>query len=214
VNAYLTYAACAAASYFVGAVPFGYLVAKARGVDIRRVGSGNIGATNVFRTMGKGPGILTLVLDALKGFLPVWLLPVLAAAYSSPPHPQFLKLVCACAAVAGHNWPVTLRFKGGKGVATSAGALLAVSPLAVGISAAAWVILVFATRIVSVGSIVAAISLSVCGWLFHAEEGLLIPVAFSLLAMLGIWRHRANIGRLVRGKENRFTFRKRSRPGS
>lgn len=214
MNAYLTYAVCAAASYLLGAIPFGYVVARARGIDIRRVGSGNIGATNVFRTLGKGPGMLTLVLDALKGFLPVWLFPLLAAEYSLPAHGRALKLVCACAAVAGHNWPVTLRFKGGKGVATSAGALLAVSPAAVGISSAAWVIGVFATRIVSVGSIAAALSLGACGWLFHAGEGLLIPIAFSLLAILGIWRHRANIGRLVRGEENRFHFPKRSHDGT
>ncbi|NQT94288.1 MAG: glycerol-3-phosphate 1-O-acyltransferase PlsY [Lentisphaerae bacterium] len=209
MRVYLTYAVCAAAAYLVGAVPFGYLVAKSRGIDIRKAGSGNIGATNVFRALGKGPGILTLVLDALKGFIPVFLFPILAAAWATVPTPQALRLLCACAAVAGHNWPVTLGFRGGKGVATSAGALLAVSPVAVGISLGVWILVVLLTRIVSVSSIAAALSLSVCGWVFHAKGGMLIPVAFSLLAVVGIWRHRANIGRLVRGEENRFDFPKR-----
>ena len=118
-------AGCALASYLLGSVPFGYLVARLKGMDIRRHGSGNIGATNVFRCVGKGWGLLTFACDTLKGFGAAFLIPRVAAPFLPPDGLQALGIGCACLAVAGHNWPAFLRFKGGKGVATSAGVLLA-----------------------------------------------------------------------------------------
>ena len=124
-----------AASYLMGSVPFGLLIAKARGVDLRHSGSGNIGATNVFRCVGKGWGVLALVLDALKGFVPAFCGPMVAFCQFGESVPPWLGVACGLAAVAGHNWPVWLGFKGGKGVATSAGMALGVAPGAGGVRA-------------------------------------------------------------------------------
>jgi len=191
-------------SYLVGAIPNGLLVARARGVDIRKVGSGNIGATNVFRSVGKCWGILTFVGDALKGYIPSFFFPLLAC---SPP--PWLGLACGCAAIAGHNWPVYLRFKGGKGIATSAGVLLGVAPAAVGIGLGGWILLFVTTRYVSVASIGAAILVPASAWLLYSADDLVLPIVLSLLGVLAVWRHRTNIKRLLGGEENRFDFRKK-----
>lgn len=193
-------------SYLLGAVPFGLLVARARGIDIRKVGSCNIGATNVFRCVGKGWGILTFLLDALKGFVPACLFPLLLGRLTGQPAPPASGLVFMLLAIAGHNWPVYLGFKGGKGVATSAGGLLGVAPAAVGIGLAVWVAVFALSRYVSVASIVAAAAVAVSAWLLYASAGLLIPIAMTLLAAVLIVRHRANIRRLMQGTENRFEF--------
>lgn len=194
------------AAYLVGAIPFGLLIARLRGVDIRQVGSGNIGATNVFRSIGKGWGILTFVCDALKGFLPAYAFPALAARLGPENiSTAGLAMVCAALTVVGHNWPVYLRFKGGKGVATSAGALLALAPGAVGAGLLAWLLVFLTTRYVSVASIAAAGAVAGAGW-FLADW----PTAL-LLTLLGaavIWRHQANIHRLRAGTELQFQFRK------
>ena len=129
----LIYSFGGALAYLLGAIPFGLLIARANGVDIRKVGSGNIGATNVFRALGKKWGILAFTCDALKGFIPASLFPFLAKTIGAPGDDSVLSLVCACLAIAGHNWPVYLRFKGGKGVATSVGALIGLAPSAAGI---------------------------------------------------------------------------------
>ena len=129
----MIYSVCGILAYLLGAIPFGLLIARARGVDIRAVGSGNIGATNVFRAVGKGWGILAFACDALKGFIPVSVFPLLAKTLGAFDGDAVLPLVCACLAIAGHNWPVYLRFKGGKGVATSVGALIGLAPVAAGI---------------------------------------------------------------------------------
>ena len=149
------------ASYLLGAVPFGLIVARARGVDIRKVGSGNIGATNVFRSVGKPWGILVYALDMLKGWAPAALFPGLVAniAGAAPLH---LDLACGLAAVAGHNWPVYLRFKGGKGVATTSGVLLGVSPTCMGLGLLTWIVVFVTSRYVSVASMVAAIVVAAC----------------------------------------------------
>jgi glycerol-3-phosphate acyltransferase PlsY len=139
------------AAYFLGAVPFGLLVSKARGVDIRKVGSGNIGATNVFRSVGKSWGLLTLLLDALKGFLPAHLFPLAAAHMMTVPSPVWLPLACGCAAVVGLNWPVYIGFKGGKGIATTAGALLGFAPAPLGIGVLTFAVVFGLSRYVSLG---------------------------------------------------------------
>lgn len=198
-------------SYLLGAIPNGYLIGRMRGVDVRTVGSGNIGATNVLRSLGRGWGALTFTLDVLKGFLPAFLAPILAAQTGGVAAPKALALCCGAAAVAGHNWPVYLRFKGGKGVATSAGALLGVVPACVGFAFVGWVLSFLATRYVSVASMVGAVVLVIACWVRYGTTPLWLPVALSVLGCLVIWRHRGNIQRLRQGTESRASFgRKRS----
>ena len=120
-----------------------------------------------------------------------------------------LAIACACAAVAGHNWPIYLRFKGGKGVATSAGVLIGIAPLAVVIGIITWILLVLTTRYVSIASLAAAGIIAASGWFIYAKSGIAVPVFLTFLAALIIWRHRANIQRLIKGNENRFEFKKK-----
>ena len=194
-----------AASYLMGSVPFGLLIAKARGVDLRHSGSGNIGATNVFRCVGKGWGVLALVLDALKGFVPAFCGPMVAFCQFGESVPPWLGVACGLAAVAGHNWPVWLGFKGGKGVATSAGMALGVAPGAVGIGLAAFALVVVATRWVSLASMLGCVAATAAGWWLYrgGEKGWLVWV-LGAMTVLVVWRHRANIGRLVKGTEPRI----------
>ena len=118
-----------------------------------------------------------------------------------------LAVTCAALAIVGHNWPVYLRFKGGKGIATSLGALIGMAPAAAGVSAVCWIILFAATRYVSVASIAAAACAGIAGWFFYYQPGgLLLPLVLTLLAALAIWRHKANIQRLLNGTEHRFQF--------
>ena len=198
-----------AAAYLAGAVPFGFLIARARGVDIRTVGSGNVGATNVFRSVGKGWGILTFVCDALKGFLPAFFFPALARAWTGIEPPAVFAMLCGMAAIVGHNWPVFLRFKGGKGIATSAGALLGAAPPAVGVGLAGWLVVFLLTRYVSVASVAAAALVPAAGWWLYGRQGCALPALLTLLGALAIWRHRGNLQRLRAGTEHRFDFRKR-----
>lgn len=204
----------ALASYLLGAVPFGFLIARMRGVDIRRVGSGNIGATNVFRSVGKTWGILTFLCDALKGFIPAFLFPGLAAHSTGLPQSHGLGLLCGCCAIAGHNWPVYLGFRGGKGVATSAGALVGIAPLLTALGFGTWLATFFLSRYVSLASIVAALVIGVACWLPSLRTGLLVPSALTGLALLTIWRHTANIRRLLAGTEHRFRSGHEPRPAA
>ncbi len=188
------------ASYLIGAIPFALLIARTQGVDIRHVGSGNVGATNVFRSVGKGWGILTFVADVAKGWLPA-ALPGWLAAEALPINAG---LLCGCAAIIGHNWPVYLRFKGGKGVATSAGVLLGVAPLAVLIGLIAWVVTFALGRYVSVASICAATAIPVAGWVLYGAENPVLATVLTGLGGLVIVRHRTNIQRIRAGTEHRF----------
>jgi glycerol-3-phosphate acyltransferase PlsY len=187
-------------AYLLGAVPFGVLVARSRGIDIRTQGSGNIGATNVFRCVGKGWGVFTFVLDALKGFVPAYFFRQWGGL-----GPEY-GVLFGFAAIIGHTFPVYLKFKGGKGVATSAGMLLGVAPLAVGFGFLSWVICLVLSRYVSLSSIIAAIVVAVAAW--FQDDGLVVQVALTLLALLVTWLHRANIVRLLNGTENRFGKKK------
>ncbi|MBN2704671.1 MAG: glycerol-3-phosphate 1-O-acyltransferase PlsY [Pontiellaceae bacterium] len=187
-------------AYFLGAMPFGLLVAKSRGVDIRRHGSGNIGATNVFRVVGKGWGVFTFVLDALKGFIPAYVFPRLVCL-----DPEW-GVLFGIVAILGHTFPVFLKFKGGKGVATSAGMLLGVAPAAVGIGFLCWVLCLVFSRIVSLSSILAAVAVAISVW--WMDNGLTVRIALSVLSLLVIWLHRANIKRLMNGTEHRFGKKK------
>jgi len=206
------YAVFTLAGYLLGAVPFAYLFARLKGVDIRTVGSGNVGATNVFRSVSKGLGIATFAADVLKGFVPAFFFPMLAERWACLEAGPGLALLCGCAAIVGHNWPVFLRFKGGKGVATSAGMLLGVAPAAVGIGLATWILVFAATRYVSVASIVAAVAVPATAWWMSARGARLLPAVLTVLGALIIWRHRSNLRRLARGEEHRWQKRPRVNP--
>ena len=184
-------------AYLFGAIPFGLLVAKSKGVDIRSQGSGNIGATNVLRVIGKGWGIFTLILDALKGFIPAFFFPMLGKL-----DPEW-GVLFGLAAIVGHTFPVYLKFKGGKGVATSAGMLLGVAPVAVGVGILVWVVCMVIWRYVSLASMAAAATIAVAVWIVE-DKGLIINIALTILGAMVIWLHRANIRRLLNGTESRM----------
>ncbi|MFU8780274.1 MAG: glycerol-3-phosphate 1-O-acyltransferase PlsY [Kiritimatiellia bacterium] len=190
-------------SYLLGSIPFGLLIAKSRGIDIRAVGSGNIGATNVMREVGKSWGIITLILDALKGLIAAIVLPTLAG-YAGP---DWLPLACGFTAILGHSFPLYLKFKGGKGVATSAGVLIGVAPAAFGVGIGVFAVLFALFRYVSLGSIAAAIVVPVASFLFErlkVEPDYFTTYVLVVLGVIVIWRHRANIRRLLAGTENRI----------
>lgn len=189
------------ASYLLGAVPFGLLMVRGlKGVDLRTVGSGNIGATNAMRVLGKPLGLVAFVLDLAKGFVPVLLL----APWSAGPQDQALaQLLCGAAAVLGHCFPVYLNFKGGKGVATGCGAIAAVEPLVLLAGGAAWLVTLATTRYVSLASIVmGGVFTAAAAWLRPGDG----PFIFGcgLLALLILGRHRANVGRMLRSEEPRI----------
>jgi glycerol-3-phosphate acyltransferase PlsY len=195
-------------AYLLGSIPFGYLLVRARsGKDIRAMGSGNIGATNVARTSGWSIGVATLALDAAKGFFAVWLMGRLST------NIRFIMLA-ALAAIAGHIFPVWLRFSGGKGVATAAGAFLAICWPAVVAAVAVFLIVALFWRYVSLASVSAAASLPLLVYILYAP-GHAPPVTVSagtlLAAALIILKHKENITRLMAGTEPRFEMgRKRS----
>jgi acyl phosphate:glycerol-3-phosphate acyltransferase len=182
-------------SYFIGSIPTGLLLARACGVDIRAAGSGNIGATNVYRTLGRSVGVLTLVGDCLKGLVPVLVAKHLGLA------DQWVAAV-GLAAFLGHVYTIFLGFKGGKGVATALGVFLAVSPLAVLVAAGIFAALVWKWRYVSLGSITAAAAMPVLVALLE-RKSLLVGMSV-LIAALVVYKHRENIRRLRDGTENRF----------
>ena len=185
------------AAYFFGAIPFGLIIARSQGVDIRAKGSGNIGATNVYRVMGKNWGLLTFLLDALKGFIPAYFFVEWSGSHET------VGIYCGLMAIIGHSFPIYLCFKGGKGVATSAGMLLGVAPYAVGIGLISWIVFMVLFRYVSLASILATIIVSVTVWMQDAQP-LISQWLITLLSLLIVWLHRSNIERLFKGTENRF----------
>jgi glycerol-3-phosphate acyltransferase PlsY len=196
------------AAYLLGSIPTGYLVGRARGVDIRTVGSKNMGATNVFRTVGKTLGILVLLADAAKGWLAVvWLAPLMGHAFSPEAIPAGLKVVAGVGAILGHNYTCWLQFKGGKGIATTGGVFLALAPWALLMALAAWIIVFAATRYVSVASLTAAVVLPVATW--FTTPDLALKVVVGLVGAMAIWKHRKNIERLRAGTESRIEFGKK-----
>jgi glycerol-3-phosphate acyltransferase PlsY len=204
----LSYIIAAAIGYLLGSCPNGYLVSRARGVDIRKQGSGNIGATNVLRVMGKKWGYLVFALDTMKGFVAVRLAFEVALALAPlATQREIIGIAGGLACILGHTFPVWLGFRGGKGVATSAGVLLGLMPVAVISVFAVWLILFQVTRYVSVASIAAAAALPVFVMLYLRLKMLtgasLLPFSI-LIAGVVIWRHRSNMQRLLHGKEQRF----------
>lgn len=192
--------------YLLGSIPFGVLVSKRMGVDIYSVGSGNPGATNVLRSIGKPAGYTVFILDFLKGILATTWFKVGIVAFSGDPN---LALWGLPAAVLGHTYPLFSNFKGGKGVATAMGGLLGVMPGCLLIGLVSWGVIFITTRYVAVASIGFGLSLPVCAmvayWSSEMKDGQLAKVILAILIMAWIvWRHRSNLQRLREGTENRF----------
>jgi len=202
------------AGYVCGALPWGLWIGRAaRGIDIREHGSKNLGATNVYRTLGPGLGVMTLLLDIAKGAVPVALVPGLAISRAFPGGHSWCAVTVAVAAVLGHLFTVFAGFRGGKGVATTVGVLLALSPLACLVFLVVFLATLLVTRYVSLGSVLGAIAFSVSlAWL--APAGWRDPVfgLGVLLAALVIARHHENLRRLVRGGERKFSFAREGKP--
>jgi glycerol-3-phosphate acyltransferase PlsY len=214
MNNTLLYLLSGLTAYLLGSIPFGFLIAKTKGIDIRTVGSGNIGATNVFRSISKKLGIITFALDFLKGCCGAALLPLLAQQLApdllTGLSKDALPVFCGALTIVGHNWTCFLSFKGGKGIATSAGMLIGLSPLSMVIALGVWIVVFVSSRYVSVASIAAALTLGIVVWPLHLKDyGLWFPAVLTCLALLAIWKHRSNISRLRAGTESRFEFRKK-----
>lgn len=187
-------------AYLLGAVPFGYLLVKWKtGKDVRASGSGNIGATNVLRTTGRAAGIVTLLLDIAKGFVAVWM-----AARATDSSPLWTSLA-ALAVMAGHAFPVFLKFRGGKAVASFIGAFLYLEPLALLAVLLVFVIVVSATRYISLGSILASGTFPLAVWLISHPPAPVLWAA-AIAGFFVVARHHGNIARLVKGNENKFSF--------
>ena len=188
-------------SYLSGSIPFAAIAGKLRGVDLRKHGSGNLGATNVFRVLGWKIGVLVFLADALKGALPVYYLPPRIV---SPRDPILWAIACGVAAIAGHVRPIFLKLrKGGKGVATAAGVFFALAPIPMAVTFVVFVVVVLATGYVSLGSMISAVVLPT---FLLVTLGLRSPlfVVSAIIALFVFWTHRSNIGRLRRGEEHRF----------
>ena len=202
-------------AFLLGSIPFGFILGKFRGLDIRDHGSGNIGATNVYRVVSKKSGVFCFFLDFCKGFIPV----LVADHFVGPGTTgQVIEVCAALAAILGHNYSPWVGFKGGKGIATSAGALAGLMPVALVLLLTIFTVTTFVSRYVSVGSIVTAVALPVLtifGSYYHgkiADGTWNIPLfVFSLIAgLLAVWKHRSNISRLLAGTENKIGSKKKS----
>lgn len=221
---------CPLIAFLCGSIPFGLLIARSKGINIREHGSGNIGATNVLRVIGKKYGISCLFLDALKGFIPV-VIAISLIHFEGMKNPMILKslsvysrdfpmltaqifqVITGLCAVLGHNYSPWVCFKGGKGIATSAGVLIALMPAAIVILIIVWLLVFLTTRYVSLASIIAAVVLplvTLWGSWFHGkiQDGTWNKPLLTftiIIAMLAVWAHRGNITRLRNGTEHRFT---------
>ena len=191
------------AAYLIGAIPFSYIIGRLlKGIDIRDYGSGNVGATNIMRTVGKVPGIIALLLDVSKGALAAAVIPLLFYNPGMQISEPFFKVILGLVAVCGHIWTIFLRFKGGKGVATSIGVFLGLAPFVTASGLIVWLILAGIFRYVSLSSIAMAISLPIFMLLYKR------PVEYTILSVVLcvfiIYKHKANISRLLQGKEYRI----------
>ncbi|MEM6823309.1 MAG: glycerol-3-phosphate 1-O-acyltransferase PlsY [Verrucomicrobiota bacterium] len=199
--------------FLIGGIPFGFVAGKLNGMDIRTKGSGNIGATNVFRTLGKGWGITVFVFDFLKAYMPLmviqWLFDPSIRDSLPLPYDLFL-LIAGVLTVLGHNYSPFLGFKGGKGMATSAGFLLALVPWSLLICFSTWLLLFLTTRYVSIASIAAGLVLPIATFIFYPDQYWMIG-ATVFLGLMSVWRHRSNIQRLMNGTEAKFEKKSKSK---
>ncbi len=201
--------AVVAISYLLGSIPFGYLAGRLRGIDVRKQGSGNIGATNVLRVMGKPWGFAVFFADAFKGFAAVRLALILVSHnLKAAEYAEFFAILAAASCIFGHSFPVWLGFKGGKGVATSVGSIFGVAWIAAVTIFIVWLIVFLTTRYVSVASIIGAIALpitmGILVWLKMTHGLVLLYFSIAMTALV-VWRHRENMVRLFNGTEQRFT---------
>ena len=195
-------------SYLIGGIPFGYLIAVIKGIDIRTEGSGNIGATNVGRVLGKKYGLIIFILDMLKGFIVVFFIPALVSSAVNIPTTtdNLLVVLCGFCAVLGHAFPVYLKFKGGKAVATSFGVFIWLVPLSIAIAFGVWLLTVIVTRYVSLGSMIGSLSLvGVIVIVVDSPFGdnIYLTVMSVAVAILIIARHTSNIQRIIAGTEKK-----------
>jgi len=200
-------------SYLIGSIPTAYIFVRIiKGIDIRKSGSGNVGATNALRILGKGWGIAVLFLDILKGFLPVVLLGSYLASKIDFIQAQNLFIIIGLSSICGHNWTLFLNFKGGKGVATTLGVLLALAlkvpglSIVLGLTILVWFVSFILTRIISFSSVLSAVSFPLFTLIFR--QSAVIVLLGILLSVFIILRHRPNIKRLLKGEEPRITFKK------
>ena len=196
------------AAYIIGSIPTAYIFGRVlKGIDIREYGSGNIGATNVFRVIGKVPGIIVLIIDIIKGYAAATYL-ASGFLYLAPvTRPELYRILVGLSAIAGHSWTLFLKFKGGKGVATSAGVVIGLIPKIFWLGFMVWLITFFITGFVSLGSIVAVISIPIFTLAFG--EPAEIIVFTCLLCLIIVYKHKPNIRRLARGEEKRISFFKK-----
>lgn len=204
-------------SYLVGSIPTAYIFGKAlKGIDIRNLGSGNVGATNAFRVLGRGAGISVLCLDVLKGFVVAVFLSDFLISKNIGISDQMIRLLLGVSAIAGHNWTIFLNFKGGKGIATTFGVLIGLSvkiaglSLILGLIILTWFVVFILARIISVASVIAGISLPVYMFLFRGilkQPDSLLILSILLCAFV-ILRHKSNLKRVFQGKEPHFNFKK------
>ena len=198
---YMTITLLILISYFLGAVPTGYLIAKkTMGIDIREHGSGNPGAANVYRTVGKWAGVSTSLVDALKGFIPVCAALKLCAGH---PYRYWVAIACGTIAILGHMWTIYLKFRGGKGVATSAGVFAALLPIPTAIAFGVFVICVALWGRISIGSIFACVALPIASF-FIGKHPMGVNVMVTAISLLVIYKHVPNIKRLLAHKELKF----------
>lgn len=198
---YITPLVAIAVGYLLGSIPGGYIIGKGiKGVDVRKFGSGNIGTTNVLRVLGKGPALFVFLIDIGKGIASVWISGLLP----SPLDPSIIRTIGGFSCIAGHNWPLFLKFRGGKGVATSAGVFLLLTPLPFLFSFLTMLLVVGATRYVSLGSMVSAAALPFYIWILMGKGALNYIILGAVVAGIIILRHHSNLKRLLAGQENRL----------
>ena len=196
------------AAYIIGSVPTAYIFGRVfKGIDIREYGSGNVGATNVFRVIGQVPGIIVLIIDTIKGLICVTYL-ASGFLYLEPvTRPELYRILVGLSAIAGHNWTLYLKFKGGKGVAASAGVVIGLIPKIFWLGFLVWLITFFITGFVSLASIIAIISVPIFTLAFG--EPAEIVIFMCLLCLIIVYKHKSNIRRLARGEEKRIAFFKK-----
>jgi acyl phosphate:glycerol-3-phosphate acyltransferase len=202
-------------SYLIGGIPFGYLIAIAKGIDIRTQGSGNIGATNVGRVLGKKYGLIIFILDMLKGFIAVFFVPALVSSAVNIPTTtdNLLVILCGFCAVSGHAFPVYLKFKGGKAVATSFGVFIWLVPISIAIAFGVWFLTVIVTRYVSLGSMICSMALVVAVVVVVDSpfgDNVYLTAMSVAVAILIIARHTSNIQRIIAGTEKKVFSKKDS----
>jgi glycerol-3-phosphate acyltransferase PlsY len=195
-------------SYLLGSIPTAYIFGRLKGIDIRKSGSGNVGATNAMRVLGKGTGITVLFLDILKGFLATVLAGDFLVSRNTVFPPEAGRILLGIACICGHNWAVFLKFKGGKGVATTLGVLIGLAlkipgvSLILGLAVLTWLAVFLLGRIVSLASVLSGISLFIYSLIFKQSK--IVILACLFFCALGILRHRTNLSRLLQGKEKRL----------